>query len=231
MGARGAPVPVPCLGGGAKSAPPLWSANGLCSPGPGVCMRIRLRQGPPGARVKRVIGNTHVCTGCGSCEGQGLCRGGAQRLAPSKGQSGAPPLCALPREAEGGAGLGMGDLSAGGGVTLSSPLVCAVDTDCRVQPHPCERKTLETVRELVGSGLCWRGSRGTDGVLAAPCPFFRFVLWSGVQAQGHGLGVGGGPQGQVLGSCGVWRSAELGGAGTEHQGIGKVIDSPPGCPG
>ncbi|KAF5928054.1 hypothetical protein HPG69_015320 [Diceros bicornis minor] len=49
--------------------------------------------------------------------------------------------------------------------------VRAADTDCKVQPHPCERKTLETVRELVGNALCWRGSRGTDAVLAALCPF------------------------------------------------------------
>ncbi|XP_014401895.1 PREDICTED: von Willebrand factor A domain-containing protein 2 [Myotis brandtii] len=58
---------------------------------------------------------------------------------------------------------------------LSSSDFCTfASPDCRVQPHPCERKTLETVRELVGSGLCWRGSRGTDGVLAAPCPFFSW---------------------------------------------------------
>ncbi|XP_036191795.1 von Willebrand factor A domain-containing protein 2 isoform X3 [Myotis myotis] len=58
---------------------------------------------------------------------------------------------------------------------LSSSDFCTfASSDCRVQPHPCEHKTLETVRELVGSGLCWRGSRGTDGVLAAPCPFFSW---------------------------------------------------------
>ncbi|XP_030191354.1 von Willebrand factor A domain-containing protein 2 [Lynx canadensis] len=56
--------------------------------------------------------------------------------------------------------------------TLSKSDICTVASpDCQVQPHPCERKTLETVRELVGSALCWRGSRGTDAVLVAPCPF------------------------------------------------------------
>ncbi|XP_073760272.1 von Willebrand factor A domain-containing protein 2 isoform X2 [Callorhinus ursinus] len=56
--------------------------------------------------------------------------------------------------------------------TLSKSAVCTVASpDCKVQPHPCERKTLETVRELVGSAPCWRGSRGTDAVLAALCPF------------------------------------------------------------
>ncbi|XP_016067685.1 PREDICTED: von Willebrand factor A domain-containing protein 2 isoform X2 [Miniopterus natalensis] len=58
---------------------------------------------------------------------------------------------------------------------LSSSDICTfASPDCKVQPHPCERKTLETVRELVGNALCWRGSRGTDGVLAAPCPFFSW---------------------------------------------------------
>lgn len=61
-------------------------------------------------------------------------------------------------------------------------IACAVDTDCKVQPHPCERKTLETVRELVGNAMCWRGSRGTDGVLAALCPFSRFVHMAGGQS-------------------------------------------------
>ncbi|XP_058400045.1 von Willebrand factor A domain-containing protein 2 isoform X3 [Diceros bicornis minor] len=56
--------------------------------------------------------------------------------------------------------------------TLSSSAICTIASpDCKVQPHPCERKTLETVRELVGNALCWRGSRGTDAVLAALCPF------------------------------------------------------------
>jgi hypothetical protein len=49
------------------------------------------------------------------------------------------------------------------------------DTDCRVEPHPCERRTLETVRELAGNALCWRGSRQADTVLALPCPFYRLV--------------------------------------------------------
>lgn len=53
--------------------------------------------------------------------------------------------------------------------------MCAADTDCEVQPHPCEHKTLEMVRELAGNAPCWRGSRENDGVLAALCPFSRFV--------------------------------------------------------
>ncbi|XP_039093515.1 von Willebrand factor A domain-containing protein 2 isoform X2 [Hyaena hyaena] len=56
--------------------------------------------------------------------------------------------------------------------TLSRSAICTVASpDCRLQPHPCERRTLETVRERGGSARCWRGSRGTDAVLAALCPF------------------------------------------------------------
>lgn len=58
---------------------------------------------------------------------------------------------------------------------LSSSVLCTpADPDCRVEAHPCERKTLETVRELAGDALCWRGSRQADGVLAARCPFYSW---------------------------------------------------------
>ncbi|XP_040598262.1 von Willebrand factor A domain-containing protein 2 [Mesocricetus auratus] len=58
---------------------------------------------------------------------------------------------------------------------LSSSALCTpADPDCRVEAHPCERKTLETVRELAGDALCWRGSRQADGVLAARCPFYSW---------------------------------------------------------
>uniref|UniRef100_A0A8C3YRT1 von Willebrand factor A domain containing 2 n=1 Tax=Catagonus wagneri TaxID=51154 RepID=A0A8C3YRT1_9CETA len=56
--------------------------------------------------------------------------------------------------------------------SLSTSAICTITSpDCKVQPHPCERKTLETVRELAGHAPCWRGSRGTGAVLAALCPF------------------------------------------------------------
>lgn len=58
---------------------------------------------------------------------------------------------------------------------LSVCLCLSSDPDCRVEAHPCERKTLETVKELAGNALCWRGSRQADSVLAVPCPFYRLV--------------------------------------------------------
>ncbi|XP_075830628.1 von Willebrand factor A domain-containing protein 2 isoform X1 [Microtus pennsylvanicus] len=59
--------------------------------------------------------------------------------------------------------------------TLSASALCAsADPDCRVEAHPCERKTLETIRELAGRALCWRGSRQADAVLAVRCPFYSW---------------------------------------------------------
>lgn len=77
-------------------------------------------------------------------------------------------------------------------LTACSLLVCAVGTDCRVEAHPCEHRTLETIRELAGTAPCWRGALRADAVLATRCPFYRFVY-------GHTYGLGG--VGQALPSC------------------------------
>ncbi|KAM9618268.1 von Willebrand factor A domain-containing protein 2 [Trichechus inunguis] len=59
--------------------------------------------------------------------------------------------------------------------TLGSAAICTVAPPaCRVEPHPCERKMLETVRERDGSVLCWRGSPQTNAVLASRCPFYSW---------------------------------------------------------
>ncbi|XP_012873114.1 PREDICTED: von Willebrand factor A domain-containing protein 2 [Dipodomys ordii] len=59
--------------------------------------------------------------------------------------------------------------------TLSSSGLCIpAAPDCRVEAHPCERKTLETIRELTGDALCWRGLRRADVVLALRCPFYSW---------------------------------------------------------
>uniref|UniRef100_A0A8C6BZN3 von Willebrand factor A domain containing 2 n=1 Tax=Monodon monoceros TaxID=40151 RepID=A0A8C6BZN3_MONMO len=56
--------------------------------------------------------------------------------------------------------------------TLGGSATCTIASpDCKVQPHPCERKTLEMVRQLAGQAPCRRVSRGTKAVLAALCPF------------------------------------------------------------
>ncbi|XP_040848427.1 von Willebrand factor A domain-containing protein 2 [Ochotona curzoniae] len=59
--------------------------------------------------------------------------------------------------------------------TLAHSALCTIHApDCRVEAHPCERRTLQTVRELAGSAPCWRGSRRTDAVMAAHCPFYSW---------------------------------------------------------
>lgn len=132
-------------------------------------------------------------------------------------------------------------------------LLCprAVDTDCRVEAHPCERRTLETIRELADSALCWRGSRQADAVLAVPCPFYRFVhvvwgqrhwgTWVGVEAPAP-------RPPQLQESCawrpGAWRSGGCDrgteGARMEHWGtwgawlpvsICQSQEHSPGCVG
>lgn len=87
------------------------------------------------------------------------------------------------------AGTGVGPQGSPSGEWEQHPLSyggASSDADCRVEAHPCERKTLQTVRELAGNALCWRGSRRMDTVLALHCPFYRSVhrVW------GHRHGTG-----------------------------------------
>ncbi|XP_036399886.1 von Willebrand factor A domain-containing protein 2 [Megalops cyprinoides] len=58
--------------------------------------------------------------------------------------------------------------------TLTHSSVCsAVPTGCRIEPHPCERKTLETVKELQGNFMCWKGSKGYSPSTSL-CPYYRW---------------------------------------------------------
>ncbi|XP_044518519.1 von Willebrand factor A domain-containing protein 2 [Gracilinanus agilis] len=59
--------------------------------------------------------------------------------------------------------------------TLSSLAICnATAPGCRVEPHLCERKTLETIREVTGNSMCWRGSKKTKAVFSSLCPFYSW---------------------------------------------------------
>ncbi|XP_074089731.1 von Willebrand factor A domain-containing protein 2 isoform X2 [Macrotis lagotis] len=59
--------------------------------------------------------------------------------------------------------------------TLSSLAICnATAPGCRIEPHLCERKTLESIREVPGNSLCWRGSKKTNGVFSSLCAFYRW---------------------------------------------------------
>ncbi|XP_058044588.1 von Willebrand factor A domain-containing protein 2 isoform X2 [Ahaetulla prasina] len=45
---------------------------------------------------------------------------------------------------------------------------------CRAESHPCERKTLERVKELVGNYFCWKGSQSSNTVRKSLCPFYKW---------------------------------------------------------
>ncbi|KAM9052446.1 LOW QUALITY PROTEIN: von Willebrand factor A domain-containing protein 2 [Megaptera novaeangliae] len=66
----------------------------------------------------------------------------------------------------------VGDAAHGLSSTLSGSATCTIAfPDCKVQPQPCEHRTLEMAMQLACQAPCWRGSRGTKAVLAALCPF------------------------------------------------------------
>ncbi|XP_059586113.1 von Willebrand factor A domain-containing protein 2 [Alligator mississippiensis] len=59
--------------------------------------------------------------------------------------------------------------------TLTSSTICsAVSPGCKIESHPCERKTLETVKELAGNYMCWKGSKRQNAVHVSLCPFYSW---------------------------------------------------------
>uniref|UniRef100_A0A8C5Q4Z5 von Willebrand factor A domain-containing protein 2 n=1 Tax=Leptobrachium leishanense TaxID=445787 RepID=A0A8C5Q4Z5_9ANUR len=59
--------------------------------------------------------------------------------------------------------------------SLSNASLCnALPPGCAVQSYPCSRRTLETVKELTGNYVCWRGSSAPSSVFAGPCPFYSW---------------------------------------------------------
>ncbi|XP_042253358.1 von Willebrand factor A domain-containing protein 2 isoform X3 [Thunnus maccoyii] len=58
--------------------------------------------------------------------------------------------------------------------TLTTFSVCnATPAGCQVESFPCERKTLETVKELQGNFMCWKGSKGYSPYTSL-CPYYRY---------------------------------------------------------
>uniref|UniRef100_A0A8C6ZY46 von Willebrand factor A domain containing 2 n=1 Tax=Nothoprocta perdicaria TaxID=30464 RepID=A0A8C6ZY46_NOTPE len=59
--------------------------------------------------------------------------------------------------------------------TLTRSAVCSAPApDCKIESYPCERKTLETVKDLSGNFACWRGSKQQSAVHGSLCPFYRW---------------------------------------------------------
>ncbi|KFV74714.1 von Willebrand factor A domain-containing protein 2, partial [Dryobates pubescens] len=58
--------------------------------------------------------------------------------------------------------------------TLTGSVCSTTAPGCKVESHPCERRTLETVKELAGNYVCWKGSKQPNAVQASLCPFYRW---------------------------------------------------------
>uniref|UniRef100_H3C0X8 von Willebrand factor A domain containing 2 n=1 Tax=Tetraodon nigroviridis TaxID=99883 RepID=H3C0X8_TETNG len=58
--------------------------------------------------------------------------------------------------------------------TLATFSVCsATPQGCHMRSFPCERKTLETVKELLGNFMCWKGTKGYSPYTSL-CPHYRY---------------------------------------------------------
>ncbi|KAI3365245.1 hypothetical protein L3Q82_010339, partial [Scortum barcoo] len=58
--------------------------------------------------------------------------------------------------------------------TLTAFSVCnATPAGCQVELFPCERRTLETVKELQGNFMCWKGAREYSPYTSL-CPYYRY---------------------------------------------------------
>ncbi|NXF93472.1 VWA2 protein, partial [Eubucco bourcierii] len=58
--------------------------------------------------------------------------------------------------------------------TLAASVCSTTAPGCKVESHPCERRTLETVKELAGNYACWKGSKQPNAVQTSLCPFYRW---------------------------------------------------------
>ncbi|XP_076854659.1 von Willebrand factor A domain-containing protein 2 isoform X2 [Brachyhypopomus gauderio] len=59
--------------------------------------------------------------------------------------------------------------------TLSTAGICsAIPSGCRVESYPCVQKTLETLKELQGNFMCWKGARGYSPYTSL-CPYYRYT--------------------------------------------------------
>ncbi|XP_053160789.1 von Willebrand factor A domain-containing protein 2 isoform X2 [Hemicordylus capensis] len=68
------------------------------------------------------------------------------------------------------------DASNGLYTTLMSSSICSAAflAGCRADSYPCERKTLERAKELVGNYFCWKGSKSNNVVHTSLCPFYNW---------------------------------------------------------
>ncbi|XP_042314425.1 von Willebrand factor A domain-containing protein 2 [Sceloporus undulatus] len=67
------------------------------------------------------------------------------------------------------------DASNGLYTTLTGSAICnAAFPGCTAEYHPCERRTVKRVKELVGNYLCWKGTKSNSAVQTSLCPFYKY---------------------------------------------------------
>ncbi|XP_007259332.3 von Willebrand factor A domain-containing protein 2 [Astyanax mexicanus] len=59
-------------------------------------------------------------------------------------------------------------------LSSSSSVCMGIPSGCKVETYACVRKTLETVKELQGNFMCWKGSKGYSPYTSL-CPFYRYT--------------------------------------------------------
>ncbi|XP_073774665.1 von Willebrand factor A domain-containing protein 2 [Danio rerio] len=58
--------------------------------------------------------------------------------------------------------------------SLTTSSVCmSIPSGCKVESYPCVQKTLETVKQLQGNFVCWKGSKGYSAYTSL-CPHYRY---------------------------------------------------------
>ncbi|KAF5896520.1 von Willebrand factor A domain-containing protein 2 [Clarias magur] len=68
-----------------------------------------------------------------------------------------------------------GDAVNGVYTSLTNSSICtAVPSGCQAKSFPCARKTLETIKELQGNFMCWKGSKGNLPYTSL-CPYYRYT--------------------------------------------------------
>ncbi|XP_058262477.1 von Willebrand factor A domain-containing protein 2 [Hemibagrus wyckioides] len=59
--------------------------------------------------------------------------------------------------------------------SLTTSSICsAVPPGCQVESLPCVRKTMETIKELQGNFMCWKGSKSSLPYTSL-CPYYRYT--------------------------------------------------------
>ncbi|XP_059892716.1 von Willebrand factor A domain-containing protein 2 [Gadus macrocephalus] len=148
-----------------------------------------LRKGFPGGRNSSVVSRVAVLLSDGRSQ-EGFPKGGLVQAASQLKESGVVlfavglrhprweelhKLASAPMESHVFFAEHFSDAVNGLCTTLTSSSVCdATPTGCQVRSYPCERKTLEKVKELHGNFMCWKGGMGAS-TYTSLCPHYKYT--------------------------------------------------------